>query len=212
MYKRQDIDSYHAEILPEDKANYVMKMQKRGNVMMVGDGINDAPALAKADLGMAIGAGTDVAIESADAVLMRSDLLDAVSAIRLSKAVIKNIKENLFWAFFYNVICIPLAAGVLYPAFGIRLNPMIGAAAMSLSSFTVCMNALRLRFFKTTHSANVSRETSAPEAKNPKETQPVPQKTVPEVAAAPAPYHYTLSIEGMMCQHCVATVLSLIHI
>ena len=204
------IAEVHSELLPEDKVTQVERLLGEGApgkyLAFVGDGINDAPALAKADLGMAIGAGTDVAIESADAVLMRSDLLDAVSAIRLSKAVIKNIKENLFWAFFYNVICIPLAAGVLYPAFGIRLNPMIGAAAMSLSSFTVCMNALRLRFFKTTHSTDVSRETSAPETSSPKAAQAAPQTPVPEVAAVPAPYHYTLSIEGMMCQHCVATV------
>lgn len=205
--QRLHIPRVIAGVLPQDKEKHIAALQAQGHkVAMIGDGINDAPALAKADLGMAIGAGTDVAIESADAVLMRSDLLDAVSAIRLSKAVIKNIKENLFWAFFYNIICIPLAAGVLYPAFGIRLNPMIGAAAMSLSSFTVCMNALRLRFFKTTHSTDVSRETSAQEADSPKATQAAPQNPVPEVAAAPAPFHYTLSIEGMMCQHCVATV------
>lgn len=157
--QRLNIPQVIAGVLPQDKEKHIAALQAKGHkVAMIGDGINDAPALAKADLGMAIGAGTDVAIESADAVLMRSDLLDAVSAIRLSKAVIKNIKENLFWAFFYNVICIPLAAGLLYPAFGIRLSPMIGAAAMSLSSFTVCMNALRLRFFQTTHSSRVSRE------------------------------------------------------
>lgn len=142
-----------AEVLPEDKEKEVRKIQSGGKkVIMVGDGINDAPALTRADVGMAIGAGTDVAIEAADVVLMRSDLKDVVYAIKLSKAVIKNVKQNLFWAFFYNSIGIPVAAGVFYTAFGLKLNPMIGAAAMSLSSVFVVSNALRLKFFKTEES------------------------------------------------------------
>ena len=220
--QRLHIPQVIAGVLPQDKEKHIAALQAKGHkVAMIGDGINDAPALAKADLGMAIGAGTDVAIESADAVLMRSDLLDAVSAIRLSKAVIKNIKENLFWAFFYNVICIPLAAGLLYPAFVIRLSPMIGAAAMSLSSFTVCMNALRLRFFQTTHSSRVSRETrtdksqpavSAAESKavEAATTSVSADKTAEDtekVSNAPKKgndetMEKTLKIEGMMCQHC----------
>lgn len=220
--QRLHIPQVIAGVLPQDKEKHIAALQAKGHkVAMIGDGINDAPALAKADMGMAIGAGTDVAIESADAVLMRSDLLDAVSAIRLSKAVIKNIKENLFWAFFYNVICIPLAAGLLYPAFGIRLSPMIGAAAMSLSSFTVCMNALRLRFFQTTHSSRVSRETrtdksqpavSAAESKavEAATTSVSADKTAEDtekVSNAPKKgndetMEKTLKIEGMMCQHC----------
>lgn len=204
---RLHIPQVIAEVLPQDKESHIAALQGQGHkVAMIGDGINDAPALAKADLGIAIGAGTDVAIESADAVLMRNDLLDAVTAVKLSKAVLKNIKENLFWAFFYNVICIPLAAGVLYIPYGIHLNPMIGAAAMSLSSFTVCMNALRLRFFHVDHGVpSVSRETMTIHDDT---TSPTEEKNTATVAASSTveSFDYTLSIEGMMCQHCVKSV------
>ena len=189
IQKRLNIPKVIAQVLPEDKEKEIRRLQDGGHcVAMIGDGINDAPALAKADVGIAIGAGTDVAIESADAVLVRNDLLDAVSAVKLSKAVIKNIKENLFWAFFYNCIGIPVAAGVLYPIWGIKLSPMFGAAAMSLSSICVVTNALRLRRFKTYKSSEKVEE------------------TVIEVKKENEKMKKVLSIEGMMCGHCQAHV------
>ena len=147
--KQVNIDHVVSDVLPQDKERVIREYQEKGNIVaMVGDGINDEPALARADVGIAIGAGTDIAIESADVVLMKSDLLDVVTAIRLSKSVIRNIKQNLFWAFIYNAIGIPIAAGLFYVAWGLKLNPMIGAGAMSLSSVCVVANALRLKFFK----------------------------------------------------------------
>ena len=198
--KRLGIDKIIAGVLPENKAQEVSKLQAQGKkVAMIGDGINDAPALAKADLGIAIGAGTDVAIESAGAVLVRNDLLDAVSAIKLSRAVMTNIKQNLFWAFFYNVICIPLAAGIFYPTFGIKLSPMIGAAAMSMSSVCVVLNALRLRYFKTMRNAQgVMRNDNAVEVRT--------ENLDVEIFKEEKTMQTILKVEGMMCKHCVKHV------
>ena len=153
LARRAEQTTVFAKLSPTQKARVVRILRENGHsVGYMGDGINDAPALARADLGIAVGAGTDIAIESADVVLMKNDLLDVVTGIRLSKSVIRNIKENLFWAFFYNIIGIPLAAGVFYAALGWKLSPMFAAAAMSLSSVTVVMNALRLRGFIPTKS------------------------------------------------------------
>ena len=189
--RQAGVDEVIAGVLPEGKEQVIRSLQKRGKVAMVGDGINDAPALTRADMGIAIGAGTDIAIDAADVVLMKSRLSDVPAAIRLSRATLRNIHENLFWAFFYNVIGIPLAAGVWIPMFGWQMNPMFGAAAMSLSSFCVVTNALRLNLFRM-HDGSKDRPVRQRKQKTKKGKETAMKKT--------------MKIEGMMCGHCEAAV------
>lgn len=194
--RQAGVDEVIAGVLPDGKESVIRELKQKGKVAMVGDGINDAPALTRADIGIAIGAGTDVAIDAADVVLMKSRLSDVPAAIRLSRATLRNIHENLFWAFIYNIIGIPLAAGVFIGVLGWQLNPMFGAAAMSLSSFCVVTNALRLNFFKM-HDATKDRSINrSHKNKNKKKSEEKENKTMEK----------TMKIEGMMCGHCEATV------
>ncbi|MCB5551310.1 heavy metal translocating P-type ATPase [Blautia sp. MSK17_66] len=197
--KEAGVDDVIAGVLPDGKESVIRSLKEQGRVAMVGDGINDAPALTRADIGIAIGAGTDIAIDAADIVLMKSHLSDVPAAVRLSRATLRNIHENLFWAFFYNIIGIPLAAGVWIPVFGWTLNPMFGAAAMSLSSFCVVTNALRLNLFKihdTKKDKKIGQATSI-KIKNDYNIKEKEQKTMIKV---------TVNVEGMMCPHCEAHV------
>ena len=199
------VDEVIAEVLPDGKEEVIRGLMDQGRTAMIGDGINDAPALTRANVGIAIGAGTDVALDAADVVLVNSSLSDAVKAVRLGRKTLKNIHENLFWAFFYNAICIPVAAGAFIKLFGWALNPMLGAAAMSLSSFCVVTNALRLNLFdagagngsdaknKTSSSQAASADTDAPVNNSKNESE---EKLMQK----------TMKIEGMMCSHCEAAV------
>ena len=206
--KTVGVDEVFAEVLPAEKEQVVRRFMESGRTAMVGDGINDAPALERADVGIAVGAGADIALDSADVILIKNDLGDVAAAVKLSKATIRNVKQNLFWAFFYNVVCIPLAAGVLYPAFGIALNPMIGAAAMSLSSLFVVGNALRLKFFKPSRGKKNEKAENVTAGVCPL----APPETVendyndPESGEKENIMKYVMKIEGMSCGHCSARV------
>ncbi|MEF2674818.1 MAG: heavy metal translocating P-type ATPase [Eubacteriales bacterium] len=211
--KQAGVDQVIAGVLPGEKEKEIRRLGETGKVAMVGDGINDAPALTRADIGIAIGAGADVAVDAADVVLVNSKLTDASAAIRLSRATVKNIKENLFWAFFYNILLIPLAAGLYTALFhGWTMNPMLGAAAMSLSSFSVCMNALRLNFFKIhKDSPDMSRQTDSEPAREENEKNQQSENAVISADNITEPKEEntmtkTMKIEGMMCTHCEATV------
>ena len=205
--KELDIAEAVSDVLPTEKEACVRSWQEKGHkVAMVGDGINDAPALTRADIGIAIGAGTDIAIDSADVVLMKDSLQDVVTAIELSRAVVRNIHMNLFWAFFYNVLGIPVAAGALFPAFGLRLSPMIGSAAMSLSSVCVVTNALRLRFFKPALGGQADGSAKAEEDREKTDsTEDIPERSGvdnKEDEKGMVTMKKTLVVEGMMCEHC----------
>jgi Cu2+-exporting ATPase len=190
--RQAGVDKVIAGVLPDGKEAVIRSLQKKGKVVMVGDGINDAPALTRADMGIAIGAGTDVAIDAADVVLMKNSLRDVPAAIRLSRATLRNIRQNLFWAFIYNVLGIPLAAGAYVKLFGWELQPMFGAAAMSLSSFFVVTNALRLNLVKI-HSPAHDRKRS-------------PTIELDSSAEAAGTLSMTVKVKGMMCHHCEARV------